>query len=187
MIALKTVDRIRKVLAGNDISTARVHAREWLNSIGASPKEVETLLEAKDTDTLRSRLQTSSPLQRLTEQSTQAGRAAAWQVLTATAVSPWPGLDGVIVVWRGLRLVRQVAGFHGLRPGALGTLRLLQRVMLDAGTVAAAELAVATLGDALLTSPVGGALAGQATGSAIAARRMLRLSFAVAQSCRPLP
>ena len=57
---------------------------------------------------------------------------------------------------------------------------------LDAGSVAAADVVVATMTDALFSSPLGGALAGQASGSALAAQRMLRLSVAVARSCRPI-
>jgi hypothetical protein len=45
---------------------------------------------------------------------------------------------------------------------------------------------VATLTDAVFSSPLAGALAGQASGSAIAAQRMLRLSVAVARACRPI-
>jgi putative membrane protein len=95
-------------------------------------------------------------------------------------------MDGVLVIWRGLRLIRRIAELYGMRPGTLGTLRLWRRVALDAGSVAAADVVVATMTDALFSSPLGGALAGQASGSAIAAQRMLRLSVAVARSCRPI-
>ena len=183
--ALKAVDRIREGLRSEDIAVARASAHEWLNAIGAPPETLRVVQGADDAATLRSLLRTG-PLAQLTEESSAAGRAAALQVLAATAVSPWPGVDGVIVVWQGLRLVRHVARLHGLRPGTLGTLRLFRRVAMDASMVAAADIAVSALAEAVFNSPVGGALAGQATGSAVAARRMLRLSFAVAQCCRPI-
>ena len=85
-----------------------------------------------------------------------------------------------------MRLVRQVAALHRFRPGTLGTLRLFQRVALDAGSVAAADIAAAAVTEAVFNSHALGGLAGQATGAAVAARRMLRLSHAVAQVCRPL-
>jgi hypothetical protein len=48
------------------------------------------------------------------------------------------------------------------------------------------DVAVAAITEALFNSPVGGALAGQATGSVIAARRMLRLAVTIARSCHPI-
>jgi hypothetical protein len=46
----------------------------------------------------------------------------------------------------------------------------------DANTVAAADIAVAALTEAVFDSPLG-KIVGQTTGSAIAARRILRLNF----------
>ncbi len=84
-----------------------------------------------------------------------------------------------------MRLIRRVAELHGMRPGALGTLRLFRRVALDAGMVAAADVAVGAAAEALLQSPLAGGLAGGAAGSAVAARRMLTLAQATARACRP--
>jgi putative membrane protein len=46
------------------------------------------------------------------------------------------------VGWCGVRLIRQVTALHGMRPGILGTLALLQKTALAAATVAATEVAV---------------------------------------------
>lgn len=182
---LRAVERIREGLQSDDIKIARRHARTWLRAIAASDELARSVEAASDPATLRALLR-SGPLARLDQEAAQAGRSAALQILAATAVSPWPGLDGVLVIWRGLRLIRRIAELYGMRPGMLGTLRLWRRVALDAGSVAAADVVVATMTDALFSSPLGGALAGQASGSAIAAQRMLRLSVAVARSCRPI-
>jgi putative membrane protein len=183
--SLRAVERIRAGLQSDDIEVARRHARTWLRAIAASDDLTRSVEAASDPATLRALLR-SGPLARLDQEAAQAGRSAALQILAATAVSPWPGLDGVLVIWRGLRLIRRIAELYGMRPGTLGTLRLWRRVALDAGSVAAADVVVATMTDALFSSPLGGALAGQASGSAIAAQRMLRLSVAVARSCRPI-
>lgn len=183
--SLRTVERIRAGLQSDDIEVARRHARTWLRAIAASDDLASSVEAASDPATLRALLR-SGPLARLDQEAAQAGRSAALQILAATAVSPWPGLDGVLVIWRGLRLIRRIAELYGMRPGTLGTLRLWRRVALDAGSVAAADVVVATMTDALFSSPLGGALAGQASGSALAAQRMLRLSVAVARSCRPV-
>jgi putative membrane protein len=186
LAALKTADKIRTGLRSENLKVARTQAYNWLKAIGATPEVVSLVQSAKDAETLRSLLRTG-PLAKLDQEVSALGRTAALRVLAATAVSPWPGVDGVIVIWQGLRLVRQVATLYGLQPGTLGTVRLLRRVTTDASTVAAADIAVSALTEAVFNSSVGGALVGQATGSAIAARRILRLTCAVAQSCRPIP
>ena len=186
LAALKTADEVRVGLQNKDLQVARTHADKWLKAIDAKPEVVSLVQSAKDAETLRSLLGTNA-LAKLDQEVSASGRDAALRVLAATAVSPWPGLDGVIVIWQSLRLVRHVAQLYGLRPGALGTLRLLRRATTDASTVAATEVAVAVVTEAVLNSPVAGALVGQATGSAIAARRILRLTSAIAQSCRPIP
>jgi putative membrane protein len=183
--SLASVARSRHGLQSDDIEVVRRHARAWLRTIGASDDQIRGVETASDSATVRALLR-AGPLARIDQEAAQAGRAAALQILAATAVSPWPGLDGVLVVWRGLRLIRRIAELYGMRPGTLGTLRLWRRVALDAGSVAAADVVVATMTDALFSSPLGGALAGQASGSALAAQRMLRLSVAVARSCRPI-
>src|ERR1700722_3869073 len=46
-----------------------------------------------------------------------------------------PAMDVLTVGWCGVRLIRQVAALHGVRPGILGTLALLQKTALAAATV----------------------------------------------------
>jgi putative membrane protein len=185
LAALKTADKIRIGLRSENLKVARTQADNWLKAIGATPEVVSLVQSAKDAETLRSLLRTG-PLDKLDQEVTASGRAAALRVLAATAVSPWPGLDGVIIIWQSLRLVRQVARLYGLRPGTLGTLRLLRRATTDASIVAFADIAMTALTEAVFDSPLG-KIVGQATGPAIAARRILRLTSAIAQSCRPIP
>jgi putative membrane protein len=185
LAALETTDRFRVGLRSENLTVARAQAVNWLKAIGAAPDVFNVVQSAKDAETLRSLLR-SGPLAKLDQEVSAAGRAAALRVLAATAVSPWPGLDGVIVIWQSLRLVRQVARLYGLRPGTLGTLRLLRRATTDASIVAAADIAVAALTEAVFDSALG-KLVGSATGSAIAARRILRLTSTIAESCRPIP
>jgi putative membrane protein len=104
----------------------------------------------------------------------------------ATAVSPAALLDAAIVLWRNLRLVREVAALYGARPGWLGSWRLLRRI--------AAHLAVAGMADA------GGDLVVEGLGSTLAAAVSARLGqgminglltarvgLATMQACRPMP
>nr|WP_254452483.1 DUF697 domain-containing protein [Roseicella sp. DB1501] len=115
------------------------------------------------------------------------GRNAAVQSFAVTAISPSPGLDALIFAWRGVRLVRQVAALHGLRPGLAGTLSLLRRTLLDAATVAATDVAVDAAARALLSNRLLEQFAGEAAAGAVAARRMLRLAKVAAEACRVVP
>ncbi len=183
---LATVEAIRADLAGEDVARARTAALAWCDAVGVREAEAEALKAAADSATVRGMLEVGV-LARLDTAAAAAGREAALQVLTATAISPSPGLDGVIMVWRGARLVRQVASLYGFRPGTLGTLALVRRVAIDAGTVAAADIAVGAMVESLAHDAVLGRLLGQAAGAATATRRTLRLARAVADACRPLP
>lgn len=183
--ALAQIDGLRRGLAGQDVAVVRRHAERWMLAIGASEEARRVVSNAPDAATVRELLR-AGPLADVQQRTAAAGRAAAVQVLAATAVSPWPGLDGVLVMSRGFRLVRQVAQLHGHRPGVAGTVALFRRVAVDASAVAASDVAVSSATEALLNSPMAGGLAGQAAGAAVAARRMLRLAFATAESCRPL-
>ncbi len=183
--ALGDVEGLRADLASDNEARARAAADRWLKAIQAPPGTLGVALATTDAATLRALLR-AGPVRELEAATTEAGRRAALQVLAATAVSPWPGLDGMIILWRALRLVREVAALHGMRPGAAGTWRLLRRATLDAAVVVAADVAVTSLEESLFTSPLLGGMAGQAAGAAIAARRMLRLAHAVGQGCRPV-
>lgn len=184
-VALAEIDALRRGLASQDISIARRHAEGWMQAIGVSADVRKVIINAPDAATLRDLLR-AGPLAEVEKRTSAVGHSAAVQVLAATAVSPWPGLDGVLVIWRGARLVRQVAQLYGHRPGVIGTVALFQRVAIDAGAVAAVDIVVSSATEALLNSPMAGGLAGQAAGAAVAARRMLRLAFATAESCRPV-
>ncbi|MDB5382638.1 MAG: hypothetical protein JWO26_2270 [Rhodospirillales bacterium] len=182
---LRSIDAIRADLAGEDVEKARAAALLWLKGVGMSEEQAEALGSARTTAAIRGMLKMA--LVRFDAAAAASGRSAALQVLTATAISPWPGLDGLIVVWRGSKLVRQVASLYGFRPGALGTLSLFRRVAIDAGTVAAADIAVGAMVESFAHDAVLSRLLGQAAGAATATRRMLRLARAVADACRPLP
>ncbi len=183
---LRRADGLQRALAGEDAAAARAAAAAWLGGVAAPSDSLRAVRAAPDAATVRALLRAAPALARLDDAVAREGRAAAVEALALTAVSPWPGLDGALVAWRGMRLVRRVAELHGMRPGALGTLRLFRRVALDAGMVAAADVAVGAAAEALLQSPLAGGLAGGAAGSAVAARRMLTLAQATARACRPV-
>ena len=79
---------------------------------------------------------------------------AARDTAIGTAVGPAAVLDAAIVVWRNLRLVREVAALYGARPGWIGSVRLLRRMLENLAVAGAAETA-----DGLVADAVGGGLA----------------------------
>ncbi len=79
----------------------------------------------------------------------------------ATALSPSAALDVAIVLWRNLKLVREVATLYGARPGQFGSWRLMRRML--------ANLAVAGVTDSV------GHVAIDALGGSLAAAISTRL------------
>lgn len=114
------------------------------------------------------------------------GGQAARQVFLATAVIPSPALDAAAMAWIGLRLMRQVAVLHGVRPGIGVLWRLLRRLAFSTGLTVGTEMVVEA-GVEQLVEGHAAKLAGGAAGAAVAARRMLRLAAATGEACRPVP
>jgi len=94
-------------------------------------------------------------------------------------------LDVVIVLWRNLKLVREIAALYGARPGYVGGLKLLRRMLANIAVAGAAEsgndLVVEALGSTLaasLSSRVGqGVINGLLTA---------RVGLTAMHLCRPL-
>lgn len=111
---------------------------------------------------------------------------AARDTALATALSPAALLDALVVAWRNLRLVRQIASLYGARPGWLGSIRLLRRMLANLAVAGVAEggtdLAVEAVGGtvaAAMSARVGqGLLNGMLTA---------RVGIVAMHMCRPLP
>ncbi|MCO6419062.1 DUF697 domain-containing protein [Siccirubricoccus sp. KC 17139] len=186
LAAIRAVDRARAAFARGDLPTSRAEALRWAGSVAEAAPLQPALRQAGSVAELRALLE-AGPLPVLEARAAALGRAAAVQGFAVTAVSPSPGLDALVFAWRGVRLVRQVAALHGLRPGLAGTLALLRRVMADAATVAATDIAVDAAARALLSNRLLEQFAGEAAAGAVAARRLLRLARVAAEACRILP
>jgi putative membrane protein len=184
--SLNAVDRARAAFARGDYVTARAETLAWAARTPAAAPMIPVLRGANDLDSLSGLLE-AGPLAQLDQAATAAGRAAATQAFAATAVVPSPALDALFFAWRGFRLVREVAAIHGLRPGLAGTLSLLRRAVFEAGTVAAADVAIDFVTRMVTTNPLIEKVAGEAGKGAVAARRMLMLARATARACRILP
>src|SRR5258708_9028464 len=86
-------------------------------------------------------------------------RAAIGRALRDTAfislASPNGLVDGLITLWRELKMLREIAVIYGLAPGLLEQWTLLRRVLWIAATSGMAAQAGDMAGPALLGGPLG--------------------------------
>lgn len=186
LFALRHVDRIRAELAAGDLRRARPELRGWLAGMPEGQAAIKAIGTIEDPGTVASLLR-AGPLRAVQDQADALGRSAAIQVFAASAAMPSPAFEGLLVAWRGTRLVRQVAALYGVRPGFLGTIALLRRVVMSAAGVAATDLAANAIARALLSNPLLTHLAGDVASGGVAARRMIILARATSAACSPLP
>ena len=184
--ALRGVDRLRADLAGDDPVRRAEAARIWLRELPDGAALLPAVNAVNDPDAILALLR-NGPGAVLRAKADALGRTAALQSLAGVAAMPSPGLAALFVAWRGLRLIRQVAALHGLRPGMFATLGLLRRTALSAGAVVGMEVAANTAAHALLSSPLLQHVAGEMAGAGVAARRMVVLARAAGAACSPLP
>lgn len=183
LFALRAVDRLRADLA--DPVRAHAAARVWVEGLDEGAALLPALRATEGHDATLALLR-AGPVATLRARADILGRNAALQIFAVTAAIPSPALDGLLVAWRGIRLVREVAALHGMRPGLLGTLALLRRTALSAAGVAATDLAANTLAYAVVSNPLLAHVAGDVAGAGVAARRMVVLARAAALACSPI-
>lgn len=188
--ALARVDRLRVLLAGTDLAAARAGALGWVGQVAARLRDPAAARLAVagvgSVAELRAALQlhVAGPL---AEAAGQAGQRAALQAGALVALAPHPALDALLAGWRGVRLVREVAALHGMRPGAVATWALARRVVATAAGTAGVDLLTQGLSDQLLQHmPVLRHVAGAVPGATLAAVRLYRLARVTAMACSPL-
>jgi uncharacterized membrane protein YcjF (UPF0283 family) len=185
LFGLGRVDRLAAALASDDVARARVAARRWLAGL-TDAAEILPAIEAADTAEAVRALLVAGPVGTLRLRTDALARNAAVQSFVAASAVPSPSLDGLFIAWRGLRLVRQVAELHGLRPGTLGTLALLRRTAFSAAAVITTDVAVTTALGAVTSHPLLRHVAGDMAGAGVGARRLFLLGRATAVACSPI-
>ncbi|MBV9656149.1 MAG: DUF697 domain-containing protein [Acetobacteraceae bacterium] len=186
LFGLRSVDRVRAALTGDDVPAMRRAAAHWLAGLPEREGTAAAIETVEEPEAIRALLR-AGPLASLKARADALGRTAAVQMFAAAAAVPHPVFDGLLVAWRGTRLVRQIAELHGMRPGFLATLSLLRRTALSAAGVVATDLAVDAITRAVLSNPLLQHLAGDVAGAGVAARRMVVLARAASAACSPVP
>ncbi|WP_432698301.1 TIGR01620 family protein [Marinobacterium sp. YM272] len=102
------------------------------------------------------------------------------------ALSPWATFDMLLVGWRNLRMLREIASIYGIAPGAAAQWSLLKSVLQGLAFAGASEMAMdagaAAFGSSL-TSTLS-ARAGQGLGAGLFTART---GLQALRLCRPLP
>ena len=185
LAALRRVDQLRLEFASGEADRVQRAARRWLQGLPQHSGILPAVAAADTPETVLALLR-SGPGQALQAATEILGRTAALQSVAIVAATPSPAMDVLTVGWCGVRLIRQVAALHGLRPGIMGTLSLLQKTAMAAATVVAAEFAVNAATHAMVSHPLLRHLAGDVAGAGVAARRMIVLARATAVACSPI-
>ena len=113
-------------------------------------------------------------------------KVAAAQAALSTAISPLALLDAMIVVWRGVRLTKEIALLYGYKPGWVSTIVLLKQGAMTVFFVGATELAVEYMHAASESTIVSklSLSAGEGVSNGIL---LARIGYGVMAACRPLP
>ena len=192
MASLSSVTSLRAILADPraPIEQSRAAALTWARAVALEVEEVGRCLPEIESAVTRDQLigiLRSAVVSWITPRVAAVGRRQAGVSFVGAAASPAPALDALIVLWRGVVVIREVAALYGIRPGAAGMLKLLADTSLSAAATAAADAAGSAMAQQFMTSAVAARLGGEAAGASMAALRILRLSRVASIACSPLP
>jgi len=102
------------------------------------------------------------------------------------ALSPWASFDMLLVAWRNLRMVREIATLYGIAPGLLTQGKLLKQILHNLAFAGASEVAM-DAGSALLGSSLTSSLSARAGQGIGAGLFTARTGLTAIKLCRPLP
>ena len=113
-------------------------------------------------------------------------KVASAQAALSTAISPLAILDAAIVIWRGVRLTKEIAKLYGFKPGWISTILLLRQGAFTIFFVGATELATEYVNAATESTMVSklSLSAGEGISNGIL---LARIGYGVMAACRPLP
>jgi len=179
-LAVRTIDRLASSLQSGNVIFAKRETTRWLHSV-----HQDRLIEEVQRATSISAIQDIVSDVAKTIDSKVDVYIAKESLLAGAivGVSPWAFVDGIVVGWRQLKMMRQIATNYGIRPSTLGTLRLLKRVIVSVAFADAAEHISQWV--ASKVPSLGGIIpaAGQSAATAILT---VRLGRSCKLACRPM-
>ena len=110
----------------------------------------------------------------------------AGDVAVMVAVSYFPAVDMLLVLWRQLKVVEDVTAIYGLSPGYWGQIRLLRKVLRNMALAGAAEVAT-EVGVEALGAGVAARLSGALAQGVAAGVLTARLGLRTMDACRGIP
>jgi putative membrane protein len=192
---LKVVEDLRAevaLLGGEGSERARMWIAKVESATATTPERARLFAQANDTildthsDADALLIFRRAVLTPLDEAAYRAVARAARATALGVSVSPVASIDAALVIWRSVRMVRQIAQIYGLRPGAAATIRLVRRLLYGA----LQSVAVDVLGDAwvqVLGHRFASVLSARLGEGVFAAVRVARLGILAIEQCRPLP
>jgi putative membrane protein len=109
----------------------------------------------------------------------------AGDVAVMVAVSYFPVVDMLLVLWRQLKLVEEVSAAYGMDPGYWGRIRLLRTVLRNMALAGAAEIAT-EVGVEVLGAGVAARLSGALAQGVAAGVLTARLGLRTMDACRAI-
>lgn len=191
-LQIRRLDRDRALFRRDtgDPEPARRAALSWLARLRGGRLDVaaaEAAVTRSESVAELLRALEQMPLERLDRRAEAAVTAAAMQTAGMVALSPASAADALLATWRSLRLMREIAGIYGFRPGWLGTAMLLRRVAINAALVIGVDQGAEWLAGSLVSSPLLARVIGDAAGAGAAGQRVYRLGRITITVCRIVP
>jgi putative membrane protein len=110
----------------------------------------------------------------------------AGDVAVMVAVSYFPAVDMLLVLWRQLKLVEEVSAVYGVDPGYWGRIQLLRKVLRNMALAGAAEIAT-EVGVEALGAGAAAKLSGAMAQGIAAGVLTARLGIRTMDACRAIP
>jgi putative membrane protein len=177
--SIRRVEHLARALQGENVASAKHQASRWFHELSLSDVEeiqyAETMQELRNIVEARVSIIDSKVDKQIAKESIV--------IAAFVGISPWPLVDGGIVAWRQLRLIRSVATMYGVRPSTIGTLRLLRRVLISVVLADVSQHATQWIASKV---PSMGGLIPSAGQSFAVLVLTVRVGRACKLSCRPL-
>ncbi len=169
--AQRYCENIGKMQGIND-SQEYLKWQQWLNDSHTSQEIVS--------------LYSESVLSPMDQRAKQAITKWSSEAAVLVAISPLAMVDMLIIFWRNLKMIEEVASIYGIELGYLSRIRLTKTVFANMIYAAASEV-VSDLGSDLLGAELTGKLSSKAAQGIGAGLLTARLGFKAMEQCRPIP